>query len=100
MAVNEHNAEPPQFVLVLAGTQFNLSEAWLFFAFQPCFTYSANLDSNGLDPTVQDQISMMIQGWSPGDTSSISVSVRSKKRSSTRSSLTLSRGTYVREGCF
>jgi len=32
--------------LVLAGTQFNLSEAWLFFAFQPCFTYSANLDSN------------------------------------------------------
>src|SRR5665213_354795 len=39
-------AEPPQFVLVLAGTQFNLSEAWLFFAFQPCFTYSANLDSN------------------------------------------------------
>jgi len=33
--------------LVLAGTQFNLSEAWLFFAFQPCFTYSANLDSNG-----------------------------------------------------
>src|SRR5665213_1228988 len=40
-------AEPPHFVLVLAGTQFNLSEAWLFFAFQPCFTYSANLDSNG-----------------------------------------------------
>src|SRR5665213_1946219 len=43
-------AEPPQFVLVLAGTQFNLSEAWLFFAFQPCFTYSANLDSNESKP--------------------------------------------------
>src|SRR5665213_120271 len=44
-------AEPPQFVLVLAGTQFNLSEAWLFFAFQPCFTYSANLDSNEMKYT-------------------------------------------------
>jgi len=38
--------------LVLAGTQFNLSEAWLFFAFQPCFTYSANLDSNGSSYTM------------------------------------------------
>jgi len=37
--------------LVLAGTQFNLSEAWLFFAFQPCFTYSANLDSNDVSWT-------------------------------------------------